>query len=241
MSSLKGIELLESLCPTISVGMLTANLLSLGSELSLLEQSGVRLLHVDVMDGCFCPMMTVGPPLIQAMKTPLLKDVHLMIQDPLEKLRDYVAAGADVVTVHAESCMHIHRVLQQLGSLQNANDPDRGLVRGLALNPGTPIEVVEPLLDALDLVFLLAINPGWGGQKFLTSTARRIEKLRKRVGTVQRRIFLGLDGGVTRANIADVAKLGADIVVTGSAVFDGKAPAENARFMLDAVRSSAPC
>jgi ribulose-phosphate 3-epimerase len=241
MSSLKGIELLESLCPTISVGMLTANLLSLGSELSLLEQSGVRLLHVDVMDGCFCPMMTVGPPLIQAMKTPLLKDVHLMIQDPLEKLGDYVAAGADVVTVHAESCMHIHRVLQQLGSLQNANDPDRGLVRGLALNPGTPIEVVEPLLDALDLVFLLAINPGWGGQKFLTSTARRIEKLRKRVGTVQRRIFLGLDGGVTRANIADVAKLGADIVVTGSAVFDGKAPAENARFMLDAVRSSAPC
>jgi ribulose-phosphate 3-epimerase len=241
MSSLKGIELLESLCPTISVGMLTANLLSLGSELSLLEQSGVRLLHVDVMDGCFCPMMTVGPPLIQAMKTPLLKDVHLMIQDPLEKLRDYVAAGADVVTVHAESCMHIHRVLQQLGSLQNANDPDRGLVRGLALNPGTPIEVVEPLLDALDLVFLLAINPGWGGQKFLTSTARRIEKLRKRVGTVQRRIFLGLDGGVTRANIVDVAKLGVDIVVTGSAVFDGKAPAENARFMLDAVRSSAPC
>lgn len=241
MSSLKGIELLESLCPTISVGMLTANLLSLGSELSLLEQSGVRLLHVDVMDGCFCPMMTVGPPLIQAMKTPLLKDVHLMIQDPLEKLGDYVAAGADVVTVHAESCMHIHRVLQQLGSLQNANDPDRGLVRGLALNPGTPIEVVEPLLDALDLVFLLAINPGWGGQKFLTSTARRIEKLRKRVGTVQRRIFLGLDGGVTRANIADVAKLGVDIVVTGSAVFDGKAPAENARFMLDAVRSSAPC
>jgi ribulose-phosphate 3-epimerase len=241
MSSPKGIELLESLCPTISVGMLTANLLSLGSELSLLEQSGVRLLHVDVMDGCFCPMMTVGPPLIQAMKTPLLKDVHLMIQDPLEKLRDYVAAGADVVTVHAESCMHIHRVLQQLGSLQNANDPDRGLVRGLALNPGTPIEVVEPLLDALDLVFLLAINPGWGGQKFLTSTARRIEKLRKRVGTVQRRIFLGLDGGVTRANIVDVAKLGVDIVVTGSAVFDGKAPAENARFMLDAVRSSAPC
>jgi len=241
MSSLKGIELLESLCPTISVGMLTANLLSLGSELSLLEESGVRLLHVDVMDGCFCPMMTVGPPLIQAMKTPLLKDVHLMIQDPLEKLRDYVAAGADVVTVHAESCMHIHRVLQQLGSLQNANDPDRGLVRGLALNPGTPIEVVEPLLDALDLVFLLAINPGWGGQKFLTSTARRIEKLRKRAGTVQRRIFLGLDGGVTRANIVDVAKLGVDIVVTGSAVFDGKAPAENARFMLDAVRSSAPC
>jgi ribulose-phosphate 3-epimerase len=238
---MKVVELLESLCPTISVGMMTANLLSLGSELSLLEQSGVRLLHVDVMDGCFCPMMTVGPPLIQAMKTTLLKDVHLMIQDPLEKLKDYAAAGADILTVHAESCTHIHRVLQHLGSLQNANDPERGVARGLALNPGTPLEVLESLFDELDLVFLLAINPGWGGQKLLTSTARRVEKLRKMASAVPKKIFLGLDGGVTRANIADVAKLGVDIIVTGSAVFDGKAPAENAKFMLEAVRSSGLC
>lgn len=240
MSNNKAVEQLEALCPTISVGILTADLLSLGSELSLLEQTDVKLLHVDVMDGCFCPMMTVGPPLIKAMKTTLLKDVHLMIQDPLEKIGDYVVAGADMITVHAESSGYVHRVLQHLGKMENANDPDRGLVRGVALNPGTPLEVVEPLLDETDMVFLLAINPGWGGQKFVASTERRIEKLKDMVLAAQRRIFIGIDGGISRNNIDEVARMGVDIVVTGSAVFDGKAPVENAKFMLDSFKSNAP-
>lgn len=240
MTGMKAAALLAEVCPTISVGMLTADLLSLGSELALLERTEVRLLHVDVMDGCFCPMMTVGPPLIKAMKTSLLKDVHLMIRDPLEKVEDYVAAGADMVTVHAESCLHIHRVLQHLGGLENANDPARGLLRGVALNPGTPIEVVDPLLDELDMVFLLAINPGWRGQKFDPAVPRRIEKLKEITAGAPRRIFVGLDGGITRNNIAEVARRGADIVVTGSAVFDGKAPAENAAFILDTLRANAP-
>ncbi len=240
MADKNALEVLESLCPTISVGMLTADLLSLGSDLKILEQTDVELLHIDVMDGCFCPMMTIGPPLIKAMKTPLLKDVHLMIQDPLEKLGDYVAAGADMITVHAESCLHIHRVLQQLGKMENANDPDRGLVRGVALNPGTPLEVLAPLLDEVDVVFLLAINPGWGGQKLVPATIGRMARLKEMLATAPRRIFTGIDGGVTRANIAEVAKLGVDIVVTGSAVFDGKAPADNAAFMLDALRSNTP-
>src|SRR5205823_1466167 len=141
-----------------------------GADLARLDGTGVPLLHFDVMDGCFTPMMTIGPPLVKAVRTPLWKDVHLMIEEPLEKLGDYVAAGADVVTVHAESCTHVHRVLQRLGTMENANDPARGIVRGLALNPGTPLEVLEPLLDELDLVHLLAINPGWGGQKFLPAT-----------------------------------------------------------------------
>ena len=96
--------------------MVTANLLSLGSEISLLERTGVKLAHVDVMDGCFCPMMTVGPPFIKAIKTSLLKDVHLMIEEPLEKVAEYVAAGADIVTIHVEACSHVHRVLQKLGT-----------------------------------------------------------------------------------------------------------------------------
>jgi ribulose-phosphate 3-epimerase len=240
MSNKKAVELLAEICPTISVGMLTADLLSLGSELKTLEQTDVELLHVDVMDGCFCPMMTVGPPLIKAMKTSLLKDVHLMIQDPLEKVEDYVAAGADMITVHAESCVHSHRVLQHMAGLVNANDPDRGLLRGVALNPGTPLEVLDPLLDDLDMVFLLAINPGWGGQKFQTSIPRRIEKLKEMTAGASQKIFVGLDGGITKNNIADVAKLGVDIVVTGSAVFDGKAPVENAKFMLDTLRANSP-
>lgn len=229
------VALLKSLAPTISVGMLTADLMALGAELALLEATGVRVVHVDVMDGCFAPMMTVGPPLIRAMRTSLLKDVHLMIRDPIEKLGDYVAAGADIVTIHVESCTHIHRVLQQLGTMTNANDPARGLVRGIALNPGTPLEVLVPLLDEVELVLLLAVNPGWGGQRFIPLAMDRIAQAHELVARAGREILLGIDGGITRDNIARFASAGVDLVVTGSAVFDGKAPAENARFMLGAL------
>jgi ribulose-phosphate 3-epimerase len=229
------VPLLKKRAPTISVGVLTADLMKLGEELALLDGTGVELLHVDVMDGCFSPMMTVGPPLVRALRTPLLKDVHLMIRDPLEKVGDYVAAGADIVTVHVESCLHIHRVLQHLGTMSNANDPERGLVRGIALNPGTPLAALEPLLDEVDLVLLLAVNPGWGGQRFLPHSMDRIAKARRLIDGAGREVLLGIDGGITRANIADFASVGVDLVVTGSAVFDGKAPADNARFMLSAL------
>ena len=211
--------------------------MALGADLARLDGTGVALLHFDVMDGCFTPMMTFGPPLVKAVRTPLLKDVHLMIDEPLEKLGDYVAGGADVVTVHAESCTHIHRVLQRLGTMENANDPARGVVRGLGLNPGTPLAVLEPLLDELDLVHLLAINPGWGGQKFLPATMGRIADVRRLLVRAGRRILLGVDGGITRENVGTLAGSGVDLVVTGSAVFDGKAPAENARTMLAALRA----
>ena len=211
--------------------------MALGADLARLDGTGVALLHFDVMDGCFTPMMTFGPPLVKAVRTPLLKDVHLMIDEPLEKLGDYVAGGADVVTVHAESCTHIHRVLQRLGTMENANDPARGIVRGVALNPGTPLAVLEPLLDELDLVHLLAINPGWGGQKFLPATMGRIADVRRLLARAGRRILLGVDGGITRENVGTLAGSGVDLVVTGSAVFDGKAPAENARAMLAALRA----
>ena len=211
--------------------------MALGADLARLDGTGVALLHFDVMDGCFTPMMTFGPPLVKAVRTPLLKDVHLMIDEPLEKLGDYVAGGADVVTVHAESCTHIHRVLQRLGTMENANDPARGIVRGVALNPGTPLAVLEPMLDELDLVHLLAINPGWGGQKFLPATMGRIADVRRLLVRAGRRILLGVDGGITRENVGTLAGSGVDLVVTGSAVFDGKAPAENARAMLAALRA----
>lgn len=232
-------ELLRQLSPTLSVGVLAADLMKLGSEVSLLEKTDVKLAHVDVMDGCFTPMMTVGPPFVKALKTPLLKDVHLMIQDPLEKVDEYVAAGADVITVHAESQTHIHRVFQKLGQMSNANDPARGLVRGVALNPGTPLAVIKPLIDELELVMLLGINPGWGGQGFIPSTFARLEKVKGMIEEAERDILLCVDGGVTRDNITAMATAGVDIVVTGSAVFDGKNPVENAEFMLDNLRAHA--
>ena len=236
MADATTLQSLKQLSPTLSVGIITADLLSLGSELSLLERSGVKLVHIDVMDGCFCPMMTVGPPFIKALKTPLLKDVHLMIADPLEKIADYAAAGADIITFHPEGCTHPHRVLQQMRNMTNANDPARGLVRGVALNPGTPLAVLEPLLDEVEVILLLAVNPGWGGQKFIPSTLDRIARTKQLIAASGREILLAVDGGITRSNIAEVARTGVDIIVTGSAVFDGKAAGENARSMLEAVK-----
>ena len=229
-------ELLKQSAPTISVGVISADLMNLGSEVAILEQADVRLLHFDVMDGCFCPMMTVGPPFIKAVKTSLLKDVHLMVLDPIEKLQQFADAGADILTVHVESGPHPHRALQTIGKLANANDPERGIVRGVAINPGTPVEWLEPLLDEVDMITLLAINPGWGGQQFCDSTRRRVARVKDMVAGSGRDILLCIDGGVTKGNIADVAALGADVIVTGSAVFDGKAPAENARYMLSVIR-----
>jgi len=229
---------LHRACPLISVGILTADLMSLGSELKLMEKAGVKLLHIDVMDGCFCPMMTVGPGFIKALRTPLLKDIHLLIDEPLNKVEDYVAAGADMITVQIESTRHIHRVLQSLGKMTKANDPDRGILRGVALNPGTPLEVVSPLMDELEMVFLLAVNPGWRGQKFIASTAARLRRLKQMIRDAEKDILVGVDGGVTRDNIADVARMEADIIVTGSAVFDGKTPLENARFMARIISSA---
>ncbi len=239
MNASNAFDILSESSPAVSVGILTADLLSLGSELALLEQSGVKVVHVDVMDGCFCPMMTVGPPFIKALKTSLLKDVHLMIEEPLNKVADYVAAGADIITIHPEACSHVHRVLQQMRAMKNTNDPDRGLVRGIGLNPGTPLEVLEPLLDELELILILAVNPGWGGQKFIASTPARVERTKRMIAASGRKILLGVDGGITRDNITEVAALGVDLIVTGSAVFDGKAPEANAKFMLETVKGKA--
>ena len=235
MSSSTLVQELKSASPLLSVGMLTADLMSLGSELELIENAGVKIVHFDVMDGCFCPMMTLGPPLIKAVKTPMLKDVHLMIEEPLGKVEAYVSAGADIITVHVESGRHIHRVLQELGKMTNVNDPERGILRGVALNPGTPIDVVAPLLDEVEMVFLLAVNPGWGGQKFIPFTKEKLVRLKEMIDGADRDILIGLDGGVTRDNVSDIASLGPDIIVTGSAVFDGKTPGENAKYMISSV------
>ncbi|MEJ2010196.1 MAG: ribulose-phosphate 3-epimerase [Acidobacteriota bacterium] len=238
MDDQSSLRTLRELAPALSVGILTADLLSLGSELRLLEETGAKLVHIDVMDGVYCPRMTAGPPLIRALKTPLLKDVHLMITEPLGKVAEYVAAGADIITVHPDASVHPHRVLQEMGKMQNANDAGRGLIRGVALNPGTPLQVLEPLFDELEMVLLLAVNPGWSGQRFVKSTFGRIERVKEIIRSSGRDILLCVDGGITRNNIAEIAGTGVDLIVAGSAIFDGKAPRENAKFMLSAVAAA---
>lgn len=215
-------SLLEG-APQLSVGVLAADLLRLGEELETLDGAGVAVAHVDVMDGVFCPQMTVGPPIVKALPDRFVKDVHLMVDEPLDKIHAYVEAGAGILTFHVESTRHPHRVLQSLAG--------SGVVRGLALNPGTPVASVEPLLDELELILVLAVNAGWAGQSFIPSTERRIAKTRELVGG--REIVVAVDGGITRSNIERVTALGVDLIVTGSAVFDGVSPAANARAMLE--------
>jgi ribulose-phosphate 3-epimerase len=228
------LESLKRITPTISAGIISADLLNLGAQISALENAGIRLLHVDVMDGCFVPQMTVGPPFIKALKTPLLKDAHLMIQDPLTKVADYVNADADMITVHLEADVHIHRVLQQIRL--SAASASREVLRGIALNPGTPLEALEPLLEEVEMVLLLAINPGWGGQKLLQSSHQRLSRLKEMIAASGRPILTAIDGGITRENIAEVGRWGADLVISGSAIFEDGAIAKNAAFMLNALR-----
>jgi ribulose-phosphate 3-epimerase len=191
---------------------MTADWMRMGDELLRIEAAGADYVHVDVMDGCFCPQITVGPPVIGALKTTLPKDVHLMIEEPLEKVRAFVDAGASIVTFHVESTRHPHRVLQQLGT---------SVTRGVALNPGTPVGAIQPLLDDVELVLILAVNPGWGGQKFAPGTERRLDEARELITRSGKTVTLAVDGGVTRDNAAAIARMGADMIVAGSAVFDG--------------------
>lgn len=207
--------------PSLSVGLASADLMALGGDVARLEAAGVRLAHFDVMDGCYVPMLTFGPPFIKAVKTTMLKDVHLMVRDPLASIGGYVDAGADLITIHPDACPHPHRVLQALGTMASAGDASRPVARGAALNPGVPVETLDPLMDDVDLIMLVAINPGWGGQAFVPATLNRIEIVRKKIAASGRGVLLAVDGGITKQNVGQLAGRGVDIVVTGSAVFDG--------------------
>lgn len=231
---------LKSLCPTVSVGVLSADLMNLGSELERLEAVGVGVVHVDVMDGCFCPRLTVGDVYVKGLKTGLLKDAHLMVREPLDQLKHYVDAGADMVTVHIEAAVHIHRVLQRLGDIERPTGSDEGVVRGVALNPGTPLEwLTDPLLAEVDVVSLLGVDPGWSGQEMAPATIGRAKRVKERIASFGKDILLCVDGGVTRDNAAELAAAGADIVAAGSAVFAGGAVEENFGYMLEAIRGRA--
>ena len=218
--------------PRLSAGILTADLTRLGAELDLIA-GRADFAHVDVMDGSFCPQLTVGPAVLAAVaSTGMPVDAHLMVDEPARILPDVVEAGAAIVTVHAEASRHPHRVLQELTALSAGVRP---VVRGYALNPGTPVQVIEPVLDLIDLVLLLAVNPGWSGQAPAANTARRVAAAREITLAAPHPILIGVDGGVTLRNAAEVASWGPDIVVSGSAIFDGRDAPGNLAAMLTAL------
>ena len=196
----------------VAPSILSADFARLGEEIARLEASGADWIHVDVMDGMYVPNLTIGPPIIQALRktTDLPFDVHLMIVEPDRYLEDFQKAGADVITVHAEATSHLHRTLSEIRRL--------GCKAGVSLNPGTPLSSIEEVLDCLDLILVMSVNPGFGGQKFIPNTLQKLIKLKSMVA--DRPIMIEVDGGVSPANAKAVIEAGANVLVAGSAVFN---------------------
>ncbi len=198
----------------ISPSILSADFMRLGEEIHAAEEAGADLLHIDIMDGHFVPNITIGPAVVAAIRkiTKLPLDVHLMIEDPDKFLPDFIKAGADYLTVHSEASVHLHRTVQWIR--------EQGIKAGVSINPATPVSQLESIIADIDLVLLMSVNPGFGGQKFIPATMEKIRKVKEMIRATGSRALIEIDGGVKQENAKEIADAGADILVMGSAFFE---------------------
>ena len=209
----------------LSPSLLSVDFAHIADGIKELDRANVPALHLDVMDGAFVPNISFGAPVIKCLRkeTNMIFDVHLMIEEPVRYLDDFKKAGADWVTVHAESCKHLHRTVTAI--------KEAGMKAGVALNPATPVSAIDYVLGEVDMVLVMSVNPGFGGQSFIPSSLRKIAEVKKLIDERNLDVRIEVDGGVNLKNVDDVLRAGADVIVAGSAVFGGDIYDNSTAFM----------
>ena len=215
----------------LAPSILSADFAKLGDQIRVVEEAGAQLLHVDVMDGHFVPNISIGPPVVKSLRkaTKMPLDVHLMISDPDKYIPEFVKSGANSLTVHAEATVHLDSTLDLIRKLN--------VGVGVSINPATPLSVVEHVLGMVDMLLIMSVNPGFGGQKFIPSTLDKIRLARQIIEDKKYRCVIEVDGGIVTGNLAQVIEAGAEVIVAGSAIFNDPDPARKVKEMLEIAAS----